>query len=75
MSMLDGKYNLETSWNDNRIINLQDDFKEYKDQLTRVLRVESNLFALAEKVTLLEESIKLLSSQLENYEKDLLLSQ
>ena len=75
MSMLDGKYNLETSWNDNRIINLQDDFKEYKDQLTRVLRVESNLFALAEKVTLLEESIKLLSSQLENYEKDLQLSQ
>ena len=75
MSMLDGKYNLETSWNDNRIINLQADFKELKDQLTRAIRVESHLFALAEKVTLLEESIKLLSSQLENYEKDLQLSQ
>ena len=75
MSMLDGKYSLETSWNDNRIINLQDDFKEYKELLTRAIRVESHLFALAEKVTLLEESIKLLSSQLENYEKDLQLSQ
>ena len=75
MSMLDGKYSLETSWNDNRIINLQDDFKEYKELLTRAIRVESHLFALAEKVTCLEESIKALKYQLENLEKDLKLIQ
>ena len=57
------------------IINLQDDLKDLDAKLNRALRVEFNLFALAEKVTLLEESIKLLSSQLENYEKDLQLSQ
>ena len=70
MSMLDGKYSLETSWNDNRIINLQDDIKEFKELLNRAIRVESNLFALAEKVTFLDETLKLLSHQLETHEKE-----
>ncbi len=75
VSMMDGKFTLETAWNDNRIINLQDDLKDLDAKLNRALRVEFNLFALAEKVTCLEESIKALKYQLENLEKDLKLIQ
>ncbi len=75
VSMMDGKFTLETAWNDNRIINLQDDLKDLDEKLNRALRVESNLFALAEKVNQLNECIKALSFKIENLEKDILLAQ